>query len=187
MVSSLPRTYRRVVAGETLTIGARTFEVMTGGGHAPEQIMLFSAADRLFLSADQVLARITPNVGLSARDPDGDPLGIFLRSLESLATSIPSDALVLTGHNLPFMGLPVRARELVGHHAERCDEIVAACSDQPRSGAELVPAIFHRPLDPHQTGFALSELLAHVNYLKRQGRLIATGDTGDGIERVTVN
>lgn len=171
MLSGLPPTFRRVIAGERLRIGGRDFEVLTGGGHAPEQIMLHCAADGLFLSADQVLPRISPNIGVYARDPEGDPLGIFLRSLRRVKERVPADVLVLPGHDLPFHGLHERIDSLLQHHEARCAEIVAACRVAPRSAAELIPFVFHRPLDPHQTGFAFGEVLAHVNYLLRRGRL----------------
>ena len=46
----------------------RLFEVLTGGGHSPEQVMLYCPAERLFLGADQVLATISPNVSVWAVD-----------------------------------------------------------------------------------------------------------------------
>ena len=91
MISGLPRTFRRLIAGELLRIGGRTFEVLSGGGHAPEQVMLFCPADNLLLCADQVLARISPNISVQAMDPEGDPLGIYLRSLASLKRDMPED------------------------------------------------------------------------------------------------
>ncbi|HEY6705536.1 MAG TPA: MBL fold metallo-hydrolase, partial [Xanthobacteraceae bacterium] len=66
MISDLPRTFRRLIAGELLQIGGRTFEVLTGGGHAPEQVMLFCSAENLLICADQVLARISPNISVQA-------------------------------------------------------------------------------------------------------------------------
>ncbi len=81
MVSGLPPTFKRLVAGDTLKIGGRSFDVLTGNGHAPEQVMLYCAADNIFLAADQVLAKITPNISVWAVDPDGDPLGLYMRSL----------------------------------------------------------------------------------------------------------
>ena len=172
MLTGLPRTFRRLIAGETLQIGSRNFEVLSGGGHAPEQVMLHCPADRLLLSADQVLARISPNISVQAMDPDGDPLGIFLRSLAALRDTIPTDTLVLPGHNLPFTGLHTRIGELMAHHASRCEAILAACRDRAHSGAELVPVVFRRPIDdPHQMGFAFSEALAHANLLRREGLL----------------
>ena len=166
MISGLPRTFRRLIAGELLRIGGRTFEVLSGGGHAPEQVMLFCPAENLLLCADQVLARISPNISVQAMDPEGDPLGIYLRSLASLKRDLPEDVLVLPGHNLPFVGLGTRIDELCAHHEARCVAIETACRSAPCTAADLVPVVFRRVIDdPHQMGFAFSEGLAHVNYL----------------------
>lgn len=174
MVTGLPRTFRRLIAGETLQVGARRFEVLTGGGHSPEQVMLYCAADRLLLAADQVLARISPNIGVQAMDPQGDPLGIYLRSLAALKRRLPADTLVVPGHNLPFTGLHARLDELAAHHEGRCAAIFEACAQGGRTAADLVPVVFRRPIDdPHQMGFAFSEVLAHVNLMRRRGRLRA--------------
>jgi glyoxylase-like metal-dependent hydrolase (beta-lactamase superfamily II) len=183
MVTPLPPTFQRLVAGDTLRIGGRAFSVLAGDGHAPEQIMLHCAADKLLFAADQVLAKISPNVSVWAVDPHGDPLGLYLRSLLLLKAQIPADTLVLPGHQLPFYGLHARSDQLVAHHLERCAAIAAACRTQPRSAADLVPVIFHHALDAHQMSFAFSEVLAHVNYMLREGRL-AWASPRDGIERI---
>jgi glyoxylase-like metal-dependent hydrolase (beta-lactamase superfamily II) len=183
MVSGLPPTFRRLVAGDTLNIGGRHFDVLSGNGHAPEQVMLYCAADNVFLAADQVLAKITPNISVWAVDPDGDPLGLYMRSLQELEAEIPPDALVLPGHQLPFYGLHTRSAELVAHHEVRCDAIAHACRTAPRSAAELVPVLFSRELDPHQMSFAFSEVQAHINYMLGRGEL-AWIEGADDIERV---
>ena len=171
MVTGLPRVFHRVIEGESLRIGEREWAVLSGGGHSPEQLMLHCAADGLFCAADQVLARISPNISVQANDPEGDPLGIFLRSLERLKQVVPAETLVLPGHNLPFVGLHARLDELAAHHEARCDAIVSAVHT-PHSVAELLPVVFGRPIeDPHQMAFAFSEALAHVNYLRRAGRV----------------
>jgi glyoxylase-like metal-dependent hydrolase (beta-lactamase superfamily II) len=182
LTSGLPPTYHRVVAGDVLRIGGREFDVLTGGGHSPEEIMLVRRADKIFFAADQVLAKISPNVSVVAVDPEGDPLGYYLRSLNALRREIPNDVLVLPGHNLPFYGLHTRVAELIGHHQARCDRILQACRTAPRSAAELIPFVFTRDLDPHQMGFAFSEVLAHVNYMLRQGTLKPV-TSPDGIGR----
>jgi glyoxylase-like metal-dependent hydrolase (beta-lactamase superfamily II) len=186
MVTGLPPTFERLVAGDTLNIGGRDFSVLTGDGHAPEQVMLYCAADRLLLAADQVLAKISPNVSVWAVDPHGDPLGLYLRSLEALKARLAADTLVLPGHQLPFYGLHVRSDELVRHHEQRCSAIAEACRSKPRSAAELVPAIFHHALDAHQMSFAFSEVLAHVNYMLRTG-LVRWADSRDGVARITLS
>lgn len=177
LVSGLPPTYSRLIAGDTLRIGTRTFEVLTGGGHSLEQVMLLDRAAGLLLASDQVLAHITPNVSVHAVDPKGDPLGIYIRSLQSLVQTVPADVLVLPGHQLPFYGLHVRIEELVAHHHARCAEMIAACRERPCSTAELIGVVFKRPLDPHQIGFAFYEILAHVNFMLRRGELEEAGRT----------
>ena len=184
MVSTPPKTFLRLLAEDRITIGGRTFEVMTAGGHSPEHVMLYSAADKLILSSDQILAKISPNVSVEAMDPDGDPLGIYLRSLEKLKARLPQDVLVLPGHNLPFIGLRVRADELIAHHEARCRAILEACMVGPQTVADLVPVIFGRPIDdPHQLVFAFGEALAHVNAMIRGERLrIANAGAGLALE-----
>nr|WP_255616766.1 MBL fold metallo-hydrolase [Microvirga puerhi] len=172
MVTPLPPTFSRVVAGEVLTIGGRDFEVRFGDGHAPDQLMLYCPADNIFFPADQVLARITPNIGVSEVDPDGNPLGLYLSSLNVIMNWVPPDALVLPGHELPFRGLHARCRELAEHHEERCTRIANACRIRPYSIADLVPVLFARPLDPHQLIFAFSEAHAHVNAMVYRGELM---------------
>ena len=173
MTSGILPSYRRLTAGDTLDIGGRRFEVVTGPGHSPEQVMLVCRDERLFFSADQVLARISPNISVWAWEPDADPLGGYLASLEALHEAVPDRALVLPGHNLPFVGLHERVADLSDHHAHRCDEMIAACAKRALSAAELVPMIFPRALDPQQIGFAFGEVLAHANYLLRRGDLLA--------------
>lgn len=172
MVSPLPLTFSRLVAGDTIRLGGRTFDVYSGDGHAAEQLMFHCAADNIFIAADQVLEKITPNVSVWAVEPEGDPLGLYLRSLKAIQQRIPADALVLPGHRLPFWGLHPRCREIIAHHEERCALIGEACRVEPKSVADLVPVLFRRELDPHQMSFAFSETHAHVNRMVRQGELV---------------
>ncbi|MGB5902193.1 MAG: MBL fold metallo-hydrolase [Xanthobacteraceae bacterium] len=182
-VSTLPASYRRISHGDEISIGTRRFKVITGGGHALDQVMLYCAADKLFLSADQVLSKISPNVSVWAVEPDQNSLGEYLASLASLTTTLPYDALVLPGHGVPFFGLKTRIKQLADHHEERCGMIAAACCESPKTSAELVPVVFYKyPLDAHQTGFAAGELIAHVNYMLNEGRLVVEPHT-DGILR----
>ena len=157
---------------------------MTGAGHSPEQVMLYAADDSLIFAADQVLAKISPNVSIEAVEPDGDPLGLYLRSLDRLKRALPEDVLVLPGHNLPFVGLHRRADELSAHHAARCAAILKACEAAPQTVAELVPVIFGRRIDdPHQLVFAFGEALAHVNFMVREGAVrIADASGGFAVE-----
>jgi glyoxylase-like metal-dependent hydrolase (beta-lactamase superfamily II) len=173
MVSELPRTFGRLMAGETLVIGGRSFEVMTGAGHSAEQAMLYCREGGFVLCADQVLVKISPNISVETIDPNGDPLGAYLRSLAALKQDLPPGTLALPGHNLPFVGLPERIDELTHHHRTRLDAVLKAVGEGELSTFSLVPVVFGRPIeDPHQMSFAFGETLAHVNYLLRRGALV---------------
>ncbi|MGH7211801.1 MAG: MBL fold metallo-hydrolase [Acetobacteraceae bacterium] len=176
ITTGVPATYHRLQAGQTLTLGTRAVSVLTGAGHALEQAMLLDAPSGLFFAADQVIARISPNVSVHAMEPEADALGDYLRSLAALRCEVPAAALVLPGHGLPFFGLHARIAALVRHHAERCAVIAEACRAAPRSAVDLVPIVFQRELDPHQTSFAFGEVLAHVNHMRAAATLAAETD-----------
>jgi glyoxylase-like metal-dependent hydrolase (beta-lactamase superfamily II) len=184
-VSVLPASYHRLSKGDDITIGKRVFKVITGGGHALDQVMLFCEAEAIFLSADQVLSKISPNVSVWAVEPEANSLGDYLASLAELARTLPDGALVLPGHGVPFYGVKTRITQLADHHEERCQLIADACRTSPKTSAELVPVVFHKHvLDAHQTGFAAGELIAHVNHMLAGGRL--TSKLGsDGVLRFT--
>ncbi len=171
LTTGVPPSYNRIKHGDTLAIGGRDFRVLTGGGHSLEQAMLYRPQDKVFFAADQVIARISPNVSVHPMEPDLDALGIYLRSLADVKAQVAADVLVLPGHGLPFYGLHLRIEALIAHHAARCAEIAAACRDTPLTVAQILPHIFPRALDAHQTGFAFGEVLAHVNHMLAQGTL----------------
>ncbi len=172
LVTGLPQSFHSIAAGETLRLGGRRFDVLTGGGHSPDQVMLHCAAEAILLCADQVLARISPNISVFAMNPEGDPLGNYLRSLAALRRELADETLLLPGHERPFVGLHARLDELAAHHEARCTAVLGACAERDHSGAELVPVVFARRIeDPHQMGFAFSEAMAHVNLLVRRGQL----------------
>jgi hypothetical protein len=69
------------------------------------------------------------------------------------------------------VGLHERIRQLKAHHEERLAEVMQACHAQARCAADIVPVMFKRELDLHQTTFALGESMAHLNLLWHAGQL----------------
>jgi glyoxylase-like metal-dependent hydrolase (beta-lactamase superfamily II) len=100
---------------------------------------------------------------------------MFLASLDRLR-ALPADTLVLPSHGKPFRGLHARIDQLFAHHAERLGEVMAACACSAHSAADLLPVLFRRPLDVHQTTFALGEAIAHLNALWHEGKLVRRPD-----------
>lgn len=164
-----PAAYHRLQDGAELALDDLTWRVITAGGHAPEHVSLYCEDRNVLIAGDQVLPRISPNVSVVPSEPMGDPLGDFLDSLERFA-SLPDDCLVLPSHGLPFVGLHRRRAALRMHHEERLALVERACT-APRTAHALMATMFDRELDPHQTMFAVGEVLAHVNHLLHRGRL----------------
>jgi glyoxylase-like metal-dependent hydrolase (beta-lactamase superfamily II) len=175
-VSPPPGSFEGVRAGDRLRLGGSDWQVIVGEGHAPEQITLWSAERNVLIAADQILPRISPVVGVWASQPAADPLGEFLGSLDRYA-GLPEDALVLPSHGLPFHGLHARRAALRRHHDERLARVVDLCHE-PVTTAQVTAGLFSRPLDLHQTGFALAETLAHLNRLAEIGRVERRLDDG---------
>jgi glyoxylase-like metal-dependent hydrolase (beta-lactamase superfamily II) len=186
LVPSVPGSFRRLMHDDELAIGRaghrRVFRVIVGHGHAPEHVSLYCEAERLLVSGDMVLPRISTNVSVFEHEPEADPLRLYLRSLDRYL-QLPEDTLVLPSHGLPFTGLHRRVAQQHAHHAERLQVVREACRT-PKCAAEIVPVLFDREFDLHQLTFALGEAIAHLHLLWHDGSLTRTlGD--DGVLRFT--
>jgi glyoxylase-like metal-dependent hydrolase (beta-lactamase superfamily II) len=170
MVPVVPASYRRLMDGMVVDIGGRAWNCIAGYGHAPEHISLFCEEARLLISGDMVLPRISTNVSVVDVEPEADPLNLYLASL-SRYTELPADTLVLPSHGKPFSGLHQRVDQLCEHHDERLADVLAACRGAPTHAADLLPVLFKRKLDLHQTTFAMGEAIAHLNALWLKGQL----------------
>ncbi len=184
MVPSVPESFRRLMDGMTLDVGGHAWRCIVGYGHAPEHIALYAPSLNLLISGDMVLPRISTNVSVQDLEPESDPLTLFLSSLKRF-DSLPADTLVLPSHGKPFTGLHARTRQLHEHHAERLAEVMAACAERPCHAADLLPVLFKRKLDLHQTTFAMGESVAHLHALWHAGKLVRRADSA-GVWRFSV-
>ena len=180
LVPTLPSQHVRLLGGQVLRIGDDDWHCVPGYGHAPEHISLHCPARGLFIAGDMLLPRISTNVSVHNLEPEGDPLTLYPESLAALGRLLPPQTLVLPSHGLPFGGAAAadgqggahtRIEELVRHHAERLEDTRQACRRQPTSAWDLLPVLFRRPLDLHQTTFAMGEALAHLHRLWLAGEL----------------
>lgn len=165
----VPSQVHRLEEGQILKIGAREWQVIIGRGHAPEMVLLYDKAGKLLISADQVVARITPNVSIWAFDPYADPLKEFLETSANLPKMIPNDVTILPGHGRTFDDFHGRLASYLTFHDNRLQKLLDGMSDQPQSLHELHKILFPRELSPRDYVFALGETHSHVNYLMYQG------------------
>jgi len=153
--------------------GGEEFETAIGrlvvcwtSGHSPGHVCLHSPERKLLFSGDQILPGITPNI---AWHPGRDMLAEFLDSLERLA-ELDVD-LIFPGHGEPFSGHRAWITETTGHHRQRCDEIFDLVQRSPRTVHSMVGDLWRRTLSPINHHFAIFEVLAHLEYMRRQGRV----------------
>lgn len=168
LVPDFPHAYRRIIEGDRVRVGGREWQAIIGHGHAPEHLSLFSRELNTVIAGDMLLSTISTNVSVWSIDPEGDPLRLFLESVARYR-DLPEDVLVLPSHGKPFRGAHARVEQLEKHHEVRFRELLASL-DEPRSAGELLPVLFRRPLDTHQTFFAMGEAIAHLHYLYYAGK-----------------
>jgi glyoxylase-like metal-dependent hydrolase (beta-lactamase superfamily II) len=181
MVPHVPPRFRRLMDGDRLSIGGREWRCIAGYGHAPEHISLHCDELRVLISGDMLLPRISTNVSVYDIEPESNPLALFLQSIDRF-DALPDETLVLPSHGKPFHGARERVRQLHEHHAERLQEVLQACGESPKSAADVLPVLFKRELDLHQTTFAMGESVAHLHALWHEGKL-ARERGGDGVWR----
>jgi glyoxylase-like metal-dependent hydrolase (beta-lactamase superfamily II) len=182
LVPEVPAQYRRLKDGQTLDIGGHSWRCIAGYGHAPEHISFLCDELGLLIAGDMLLPRISTNVSVFEMEPEGNPLPLFLASLERLAAELPAETLVLPSHGRPFRGAHRRIAQLERHHDERLADLLGACAAAPITAAEVLPVLFDRVLDLHQTTFAMGEAIAHLHALWLSGRLLRQRGA-DGIWR----
>lgn len=170
MVPQVPAAFRRLLGGQALRIGAHDWRCIAGYGHAPEHISLHNETLGVLISGDMVLPRISTNVSVMEIEPEANPLPLFLASVAALR-ALPADTLVLPSHGRPFRGLHERIAQLEKHHDERLADLLAACAKEPQTAASALGILFRRPLDLHQTTFAMGEAIAHLHALWLDGRV----------------
>jgi glyoxylase-like metal-dependent hydrolase (beta-lactamase superfamily II) len=175
LVPAVPARYARLIDGASVTIGGKRWRCIAGYGHSTEHIALYCEQLNVLISGDMVLPRISTNVSVYEVEPEADPLTQFLDSID-LFLPLPADALVLPSHGKPFRGLHTRIQQLHDHHRDRLAEVMEAAHQRPVCALDVLPVLFKRELDLHQTTFALGETVAHLHRLWYGGSLRRTRD-----------
>ena len=181
MVPQVPRQYRRLLGGMVLAVNGQAWHCIVGYGHAPEHMALHCPEAGVLISGDMVLPRISTNVSVIDLEPEANPLPLYLDSIAAMK-ALPGDTLVLPSHGKPFYGLHERIDQLHQHHQDRYADVLLACAKAPGSAADMLPVLFKRTLDLHQTTFAMGESVAHLHALAETGQLHAVPGA-DGVMR----
>ena len=139
-------------------------------GHSPGHLCFWEPDERLLLSGDHVLPRITPNIAFHPQ-AGANPLGDYLASLDKLEPYDASE--VLPAHEHRFVGLQERLAELRTHHHDRFGEVVAAIEAGTTTAWAIAAGMrWSRSWDQIE-GFmrraAVGEAMAHLRALEQRG------------------
>ncbi len=165
---TIPREPRTPEPGDRFVAGRYAFEVLVHGGHSVAQIALHEPSAGILLSGDQMLERITPNVGLWTFG-DASPLEHYFRSLDALESR--DIRLVLPGHHDVFRTDGSLPGALRAHHRT----MLAKFLDRLRgemTGFELSESVFGKQRDLDNRALALVETMAHLQWLLREEEVV---------------
>lgn len=155
------------------------WQLMAAPGHADGQLVLWKGD--VLISADHLLGRISPTVGLWPESRP-DPLGDYLDSLRKTIELAPR--LALPGHGEPVTDPVGRAHELIEHHRLRLDETQGYLGAEPRHAYDVSLDLFGADLKPAARRFAVAETLSHLERLVFEGRA-ARGEADVGVVTYT--
>lgn len=158
--------HRLLSGGEQIETVIGNLHVYWTPGHSPGHVCLYCPEQKLLFSGDQILEHITPNISWH---PEKDTLAEFLESLDRLR-DLDVD-LILPSHGEPLSGHRRWIAQTIDHHRERCDQILGLVRETPRTAHGLVSELWQRELSPINHHFAVFEVMAHLEYMQRQGRV----------------
>jgi len=146
-------------------------------GHSPGHLCFWEPRNRLMLSGDHVLPRITPNIPFHPQAGD-DQLGDFLKSLTKMLDYDAAE--VLPAHEHRFVGLGQRVEQLHAHHEQRFAEILTGIAAGHDTAWEVAARMkWSRSWDSIE-GFmrraAVGEAMAHLLALVNRGVLVQEYD-----------
>lgn len=163
----LPPRMERLTPNQRIALDRTTCRILAQGGHTDEHALIHFPDQGVLISGDQILPRITPNIGyLPGGDPN--PLGSYLEALDEIRDLAPRRC--LPSHESEVDNVLERIAEIRQHHQRRLDALMERLGD----GAtvfEMAERLFGDPMTPFQWRFALGETTAHLEYLLGQHRV----------------
>ena len=175
LVAPLP-SVQILDAGQTIRTIAGNWQIRLDAGHSPAHLGLVDPSRRIYLAVDFLLGRISPNISVGLREPDGDVLAHYYEYLRNLEWLTP-DWLVVCGHDWHYFDGARRARQLIAHHDRRLGQLLE--TTRPQTTADAIATLFPMELTDHEIYFASCEARAHLNHLVTRGDMWR--ETKDGV------
>lgn len=164
--------HRALLNGVTVQTDLGEWSVHETPGHAPNHVCLFQAEQRLLISGDHLLGRVSPYFDYGHTP---DPVGEFLDSL-TVVDELGA-RLCLAGHGRTFTDVDAHVQANRTLIAERLTKIASAIEKEPLSPFEVVSAAYDSSLPAANGPWLLTETLSLLTHLERIGRAVrVTGE-----------
>jgi glyoxylase-like metal-dependent hydrolase (beta-lactamase superfamily II) len=134
-------------------------------GHAPSHVVLFEPRQRLLLSGDHLLGRVSPYFDYGWTP---DPVAEFLDSLDTVDAL--GARLCLPGHGRPFGDVAAHVEANRREMAATLERIENVLADRELTAYEAVPLAFPE-FEPSMMSWALTIMLCFLAHLERAGRV----------------
>jgi glyoxylase-like metal-dependent hydrolase (beta-lactamase superfamily II) len=163
--------------GKKISVDPFEFKVMSTPGHSPGHICLYEPNRKLLFTGDHILPQITSHIGLHPQS-GSNPLSGYLDSLKKMIDMQVNFA--FPGHGPAYSGIRQIIESLVRHHEERNRIVLKALQENMKSGyqvatemvwMESVKATNFENLNLFDQRLALTETLAHIDYLLNKGQV----------------
>ncbi len=180
MIAPIPMGFRRIQEGETFEMGGREWQVLFGHGHAPDHAMFYCAEEDLLIAGDQILPKISPNIGVQVTEPEANPMKDWIDSCDRFAATLSNDTVVVPGHGPIFRGAAKRARILAERQRAKLEQLHQHLKKGPCTVVESFRGVFRRKIGEREEGLATNETLSHLNWLRAEG-LVTREMRADGV------
>ena len=161
-----------IADGDHIRLGPnRHLEVMYTPGHQRNHICLVDSLTGLLFSGDHVLPRISPFVPYTG--PEHDHLGDYLHSIDRIVDL--DTTLTHPAHGVEIERGSERAHQITLHHRRRLDDMLDHLTTGPHSAWQVMESTFRPNLSFLQQRLAIQETLAHLEHLRRKGKVRLIG------------
>jgi glyoxylase-like metal-dependent hydrolase (beta-lactamase superfamily II) len=168
-----------VSEGMDFSYGGYSFKAIDLRGHTPGQTGLYDRESGILFCGDHILNKITPNINLW--DFEDDYLALFLENLRKVKSM--DVKVLLTAHRAPVDDIKARIDGLLLHHDRRLSAVMSALANGRTTVYGVAMDIgwdygggFFGNFPAAQKWFAASEVFAHLENLRRSGKIDLTKD-----------
>lgn len=164
-VAAVVEPDRPLLDGMSVPTALGDWRVIETPGHAPSHVCLYEPGQRLLISGDHLLERVSLHFdfGYSA-----DPVAEFLTSLDAIEAC--DAAMCLPGHGAPFGAVANRIDVTRREVRTRVERVLQALRAGPSQTAyELATTVYGGPLPREMGEHVLSEAMSYLRHLEAHG------------------